>query len=81
LREGDGRAVQAEHAAAAGHELDQVASEFGIGEQVADVIVEEDRVERLEAVAPEHLRVAAHDGLERARFLAHEREGVVGVLG
>lgn len=45
--ERDRCAVNAQQAAAAGDELDQVLPEFGVGEQIADGVVEEHGIERL----------------------------------
>src|SRR5688572_12794197 len=75
LRETDRCAVDAHEAAAGIDEIGQVLPEFGVGETIADGVVEEDSVELLEVFALEHVRVTADGGLEGAGLLAHQGEG------
>ena len=66
--------MDAEETAAAGDELEQVAAQRGIGERIADGVVEKDGVETAEGFAFENGGIVADDGFIGTGLLAHEGE-------
>ncbi len=54
--------------------LNEAFAEFGVGEQITDVVVEEDGVELFEGCGFENRGVLADDGLVSAGLFAHQLE-------
>jgi hypothetical protein len=68
IGKGNGRAVDAQQAASAQHELDQVLPQHGIGEQVSDRVVQAHGVELIEVFASEDRRISRDDGVKAPVF-------------